>query len=94
MDWVSLTATGLVALTWLIILYQSQKEGWNRGRTVGWIIFLSGITGGVLFDNYLPTESSLALWLELLPPVIMLIGIGIVWVWKPSEDNHSANRNK
>ena len=94
MNWISLIATGLIALAWLIILYRSQKEGWNVGQTVGWIVFLSGITGEVLLDNYLPTESSLTLWLELLPPVIMLVGIVIVWVWKPSEDDHSANRNK
>ena len=94
MDWISLIATGLIAFAWVIILYRSQKEGWNRGRTAGWIVVLSGITGGVLLDNYLPTESSLALWQELLPPVIMLVGIGIVWVWKPSEDDHSASRNK
>ncbi len=88
MDWISLIATGLIALAWLIVLYQSQNEDWVRGRTVGWIVFISGATGGVLLDNYLPQESSLVLWMELLPPVIMLVGI--VWVWKSSGDNRSA----
>lgn len=90
MGWVPLLVSGLFALAWLIILYQSRTANWTVGRTVGWLVFLGGATIGAFYDNVLSAESSLLPWIEPIAAVIMFIGIGIAWMWTPSGDDRSA----
>ncbi|WP_231851044.1 hypothetical protein [Halobacterium salinarum] len=62
------------------------------GRTVGWLVFLGGATIGAFYDEFLSAESGLLSWSEPIAAVIMFIGVGIAWLWTPSEDNQSTEQ--